>query len=102
MLRLHGETKNSKLEAKAKMTDLMGELGRNRLSDVEIMGVVQREYVVQSATGVQDNPFVCANNSEDALRTKLWREEETSSDGDLAAEAAAARAREAEAVAVAA
>ena len=69
--RLHGETKNPKAEAVAKMTDLMGEMGRNGLRDVEILGIVQRGYAVQSATCVQDCPFVMADNNEDALRRKL-------------------------------
>ena len=33
LLRLHGKTKNPKVEATAKMTDLIGEMGRNGLSD---------------------------------------------------------------------
>ena len=94
MLRLHGETKNPKVEAVAKMTDLMGEMGRNGLRDVEILEIVQREYVVQSAIYVQDCPFVMADNSEDALRRKPGREEETSSDGDGARAEATARAKE--------
>ena len=40
-LRLYDETKNLKAEAVAKMTNLMGEMGRNGMRDVEILGKVQ-------------------------------------------------------------
>ena len=114
MLRVHGETKNPKTETVVKMTNLTGEMGRNGLSDVEILGVVKRGYAVQSSTCVQGSPSVVADNSEDNLRTKLWREKEASSNGDgaaamikkkeeeaAAAEAAAAKAKAVVAVAVA-
>ena len=68
MLRLHGEMKNPKVEAVVKMTDLMGEMGRNGLRDVEILGIVQRGYAAQSAIYVQGSPFVMADNSEDASK----------------------------------
>ena len=64
MLRLHGKTKNPKAEAVTKMTDLIGGMGRDGMRDVEILGIVQRGYEVQSATCVQGIPFVMTDNSE--------------------------------------
>ena len=83
LLRLHDERTNPKSIAAEKMTDLMGEMGRNGLRDQEILDVVNRGYAIQAKTSVGKCPFVMADNSQDALRRELGGDRETS-DGNEA------------------